>query len=392
MNLVKLVLGIKDIPNALKKIREYCKNNPEELNRHVDGMTALMLACQNSNGKSSIECVELLMELGAKVNFGPQVYSSALTEACKHSATTSSLVCVKLLIAAGADVNFKRCLGKSVLIDTVCRYNISSSIECLSVLIDSGADTKVRTHKDFDALIYAIRKYDESRSLDCISLLIKYCNINSRSTRVHFTPLMIARTPECIDFLIKSGADINLHDAHGNTALMRLCMIWRAKYTDCIKILINSGADVNIKNKWGSSALMIVCTLETPYIECLYELVCAGVELDSVRKLSVLKIVCENCIDELSETSIACINYAVNYENTHHQTALMALCQQCHFNERNMCVLIDLINVTDNILAKDSHNKTAFDYYESNVTHYNDEYVEGLLTGKVVPTKSARRV
>ena len=82
----------------------------------------------------------------------------------------------------------------------------------------------------------------------------------------------------------------------------------------------------------------------------------------------------------------------MNYENTHPQTALIALCQYCHFSELNMCVLIDLINVTDDILAKDIHNKTAFDYYESNESHYNDEYIEGLLTGKVVSTKSARRV
>ena len=63
MDLVELVLGIKGTPDALNAIRTIVKNNPEELTRPVGGITALMLACQNSNSRSSLECVKLLIEL-----------------------------------------------------------------------------------------------------------------------------------------------------------------------------------------------------------------------------------------------------------------------------------------------------------------------------------------
>ena len=53
--------------------------------------------------------------------------------------------------------------------------------------------------------------------------------------------------------LIDAGADVNIKDKDGSTALM-----WASDngHTETVKLLIDAGADVNIKNKYGRTALM----------------------------------------------------------------------------------------------------------------------------------------
>ena len=55
---------------------------------------------------------------------------------------------------------------------------------------------------------------------------------------------------------IEAGADVNLKDKSGATALMRQCQ--DACY-DSAKLLISAGADVNAKNNKGQTALMLAC-------------------------------------------------------------------------------------------------------------------------------------
>jgi ankyrin repeat protein len=54
--------------------------------------------------------------------------------------------------------------------------------------------------------------------------------------------------------LLNRGADFNLKDNSGSTALM-----WAAAqgYEETVKLLIQSGADINQKNQGGYTALML---------------------------------------------------------------------------------------------------------------------------------------
>ena len=394
-DLIKLVLGVNKIPGALEQIRELVKRNPRKLNAYYGSReTALAIACRNCNTKCSIKCVKLLIELGAKVNSESVTRTSALMEACTYCTTISSIGCVKLLIAADANVSFMNNLDASVLMATVYNCGISSSMECVQLLIDSGAVT-------CGVLTSAIQNYIRTSSLDCISLLIKYCDINWRWGRNNRTPLMYAvlqaedNAIECVDFLIKAGANVNLQDRNGNTALMLMYnRMHPKKYGGRINLLISSCADVNVTNMYGQSALRLACRNYGPCssIECLHTLIRAGAEPDPFTKKAALEIVCKHCTDELSDMSIECVEYLVNYNNTNQQTALMALCQYCYFSELNMCVLIDLIKLTDDVISKDCFDKSALDHYKSNKTHYNDTYIMNLLSGASPPTKSARKI
>ena len=50
----------------------------------------------------------------------------------------------------------------------------------------------------------------------------------------------------CVIELLKAGAQLNVKESSGNTALMWAVQI---QHVDCVKELIAAGADVNVENK-----------------------------------------------------------------------------------------------------------------------------------------------
>jgi len=55
---------------------------------------------------------------------------------------------------------------------------------------------------------------------------------------------MNARTVDIAELLVTSGADLNIQDNRGNTALCRALYF---SYKDIARMLIEAGADVNIR-------------------------------------------------------------------------------------------------------------------------------------------------
>ena len=75
-----------------------------------------------------------------------------------------------------------------------------------------------------------------------------------------FTPLILAvynEQPEMVDFLLEKGAQIDIADSAGNTALMGVCF---KGYKSIATKLINAGADVNQRNVNGATALTFAAT------------------------------------------------------------------------------------------------------------------------------------
>lgn len=60
---------------------------------------------------------------------------------------------------------------------------------------------------------------------------------------------------DCMEMLIKKGADVNAKNKRGETALM-----WAAHDLQKTKLLLASGANVNDTTKKGNTALLIACT------------------------------------------------------------------------------------------------------------------------------------
>ena len=84
-------------------------------------------------------------------------------------------------------------------------------------------------------------------------------DINSLSKDLQ-TPLMQAskyNSPEVVQFLIDSGANVNAGDKDGKTALMYACE--SNTEVEVVRILITKNADVNAQTNKGKTALMFAC-------------------------------------------------------------------------------------------------------------------------------------
>ena len=62
-----------------------------------------------------------------------------------------------------------------------------------------------------------------------------------------------------MDLLLKAGADVNVKDNDGQTALIRASCFHNFR---CIEHLLNAGADVNGTTIAGKSALLATCMQE----------------------------------------------------------------------------------------------------------------------------------
>lgn len=79
-------------------------------------------------------------------------------------------------------------------------------------------------------------------------------NIVSNGFMVPIMYAMSLDNPEIIKILLKAGADVNIQDNKGNTALL-YGYYSNTNHITCLKLLLQAGADPNIKNKNGLTAL-----------------------------------------------------------------------------------------------------------------------------------------
>lgn len=113
---MKIVLSTRKHPNYLNEIHTYSKtiNHTNE-----KGMTALILACSNSNTCSTFETVKELIKNGADLNIQDNQGLTALMYSIKYLKSNSNIETVKELIKNGTDLNIRDCYGNTVLMRVV---------------------------------------------------------------------------------------------------------------------------------------------------------------------------------------------------------------------------------------------------------------------------------
>ena len=80
---------------------------------------------------------------------------------------------------------------------------------------------------------------------------------------------------EIFKFLLESGANVNLQDQSGKTALM---IASKKGYIEFVKFLIKYSADTNVQDNEGSSAPMIACNEGN--VTCVQSLIDKGADID----------------------------------------------------------------------------------------------------------------
>ena len=92
--------------------------------------------------------------------------------------------------------------------------------------------------------------------------------------------LALRRAASCgdtnrLDLSIQSGADVNMADSFGNTALI---LAAQSGFDNCVNILIQTGADVNRRDRFGHTALMRA--VKNSHGKCVDLLIKAGADVN----------------------------------------------------------------------------------------------------------------
>ena len=235
----------------------------------ADGTTALHWAVQaNAN-----EVAQLLIAAGAKANAANRYGVTPLTLA----ATNGNAVLTEALLKAGANPNLTVGEGETILM-TAAR---AGSVDTIKALVARGADVNAAEQwQGQTALVYAAIE----NHADAVRVLAELgANVNARSKRLEFpeflfktagmiyavqpvgnwTPLMYAARDGAVNAvraLADSGADLNLVDPDGTTALT-LAII--NGHFDTAVALLDKGANPNVADKNGMTPLYAAVDMNT---------------------------------------------------------------------------------------------------------------------------------
>lgn len=201
---------------------------------NVFGATPLMLAAANGNA----DVIRALLEAGANPDSPNDEGQTALMAVAR----TGNVEAAQLLIAHGANVHAREKWGGQTALMWAAAQSQPAMIR---LLLSKGARVDERsTVRDWQRRVTA-----EGRPKDMV--------------RGGLTPLLFASREgciECLRALLAKGADINLPDPDGATALVLalLNVNW-----DTAKFLVEAGADVNLWDIYGQTPLYVAVDMNT---------------------------------------------------------------------------------------------------------------------------------
>lgn len=183
---------------------------------------------------------------------------------------------MEVLKERGVDVNKTDSAGKTALMFAA----EAGYVECVNWLIGYGADVYKTDKTGSTALSHAsaqrrdmcIQALLEAGSHECVDKP----NLNGQ------TPLMLAARSErdniqCLQHLLNAGADINMKDMLGYTALAHAA---ENGNVNCVETLLEAGSQtlINISNTDSQTPLMLAAGSNGDNVQCLQKLLSAGAD------------------------------------------------------------------------------------------------------------------
>jgi ankyrin repeat protein len=234
----------------------------EDVNaRRADGSTPLQWAAFEGNVAEAKRLIAAGADVNATNNYG--------INAMLLAADIASTELIQLLLKHGVDASTANADGETPL-HLVAR---AGNIEAATLLLKAGAkvDAREKFGEQTPLMWAVVRRHPEMVEF----LLGKGADVNARSAirdyqrvataesraksldRGGFTPLLYAAREncrECVDILLRHGADVNMPDPSGVVPMV-IAMI--NGNTDIAKRLIEAGADVNQWDIYGQAPLHV---------------------------------------------------------------------------------------------------------------------------------------
>jgi len=191
-----------------------------------------------------------------------------------HAVSNGKLEVAKILVSNGANVNTVDEDGRPPLFEAVAE----GSKEMVQFLLDKGASIAVNLKSG--GVLHKCVEWDNA---DLANLFIQRgADVNARDNSKN-TPLILAAAknkPELVKILLKHGADPNVRNKKDQTALNRLYYKGKShKIFECLDALVRAGANINEVNENGDTFLHHLATV--------------GELLDTVKMRSLLKAGCD---------------------------------------------------------------------------------------------------
>jgi len=252
--------------------------NPDEFNG-LDNYTLLQYAAKHSNIPLATYLVTVA---NANIDFVNPYGNTALHIATEHS----NINIIKFLVESGASINSTNKQMQTALhvaSGANChRMNYEwyhtlyhSDIDIVKYLVESGADLNILDNAAHAPLHWAIHesnidivKYlvESGANIDCVGEPSgnPYNHTPYNYSMQYCSPLLYAifwlttdylKKIPIIEYLIKSGANVNLSDSTNTTPLHAAADAVR--YFDVVKMLLDHGADKEARDKKGRTAVDI---------------------------------------------------------------------------------------------------------------------------------------
>lgn len=256
--------------------------NIKHLNKEGNTALHMILSTKIAENSELISMVNELIDLGADVNSISQYGNTPLLLAVK----SGYLNITKALIAAEANPNAMGTRQRSLLVEAVS----GGYLEILDIILPLIDDINYMPISGWNALLINVdgsNSLKEELRVDIVQRLLAHgANINSQ-TNSGKSVLNLAVTNDLkllFELFIQSGANVNLADKQGRTALFEAAFDVELK-ADMISTLIAHGADVNSATSDGWAPLLVMAYKNNSKDEVLIsklvtEFLKAGVNID----------------------------------------------------------------------------------------------------------------